>query len=508
MKTGKWTRSTFAALSLMMAFTVGCKGFWDPPAGSSSYTLANSGNISVAPGATTGNTSTITVTPTKSISATVNLTCSITSAPTGATSPTTCDLSPSSLTFSSSSSAQTSVLTASTTSSTTTGKYDITVTGTSGTTTQTTKLCAQVTSGTDTCTASTGGSSGVFYVLNQATKQVVGYSIASGVLKQVSGSPYTLSSAPYSIAIDPQGNFLYVGTATGIFLYTIGSGGQLTLANNFNVISQDIATTMQVDSTRTWLVEAGPNLKEVLAIRINSSTGVPTSNTEQYTLLPAATVKQLIISPDNAHVFVALGSSGTQDITFAAGNSGTPFGSTFNIPTINSSGSALSVAVDPSSRLLYIGETVALSASSNSGGFRVFDYNSLIELAGSPFASGGLSPAEILPLPYGANKGNYVYVANQFVSGSSVGLIKGFIVSSSGSTYSLSAMGTTTATGIGPVGMTQENNGNYLLVVNSGGSPDLQAFTFDSSNAGKLVSAISSATGTDPVQVSAVAAAP
>ena len=111
-----------------------------------------------------------------------------------------------------------------------------------------------------------------------------------------------------------------MGTATGIFLYNIGSNGALTLANSSNVISQDIATTMQVDSTGSWLVEAGPNLAELLAIHINSSTGVPTSTIEQNTLLPAATVQQLTISPDNAHVFVALGSAGTEDVTFAAGN--------------------------------------------------------------------------------------------------------------------------------------------------------------------------------------------
>jgi 3-carboxy-cis,cis-muconate lactonizing enzyme. len=345
-------------------------------------------------------------------------------------------------------------------------------------------------------------------VLNQSTKEIAGYTIASGTLGKVSGSPDTLSSAPLSIAIAPNGKFLYVGTATGIFLYTIGSGGQLTLANSSNVISQDIATTMQVDATGNWLVEAGPNLKEVLAIRINSSTGVPNSTTEQNTLLPAATVKQLTISPDNSHVFVALGNSGTEDITFAAGSSGSPFGSTANIPTISSSGNALSVAVDPKSRLLYIGETVAFSGTKNTGGMRVLDYNTLAEISGSPFATGGVSPQVILPLPYGTNKGDYIYVANYAVSGSPTGLISGFIVNASGSSYSLSAMSNTIAAGVTPVGMAQESTGNYLLVVNSGGSPDLQAFTFDSSTAGKLNQALTSSTGTDPVQASAIAAAP
>jgi len=507
MKSGTWKRVVAAAAPLILGFVTGCSGFWDAPSTTNnSYTLSNSGNISVTPGGTSGNTSTITVTPANSFTGTVSLSCAVTSSPTGATSPATCSLAPTSVSISTAA-AQTSILTAATTSTTTTGTYNITVTGTSGTLSQTTTLCAEVSTTSGTCTATSGSGSGNFYVLNQNAKQIVGYSIASAALSRISGSPYTLSAAPYSIAIAPNGQFLYVGTAAGIFLYTIQTSGQLMLANNLNAISQDIATTMQVDPSGQWLLEAGPNLKELLAIPINTNTGVPLSTTEQFTLLPAATVQQLTVSPDNAHVFVALGSSGTQDITFAAGQS-TPFGSTFNIPTVNPSGAALSVAVDPSSRLLYIGETAAVSGSSNTGGLRVLDYNSLVELASSPFATSGLSPVDILPLPYGTNKGNYVYVANRTVSGSSTGLIQGFFIATSGSTFSVTAMGSNAAAGIAPVGMVQESKGNYLLVINSGGSPDLQGFTFDSTTAGKLDAGITSATGTDPVQASGIAAAP
>lgn len=507
------SRYSFLALIVappMLAFVAGCSGFWDPPTTSSSsdYTLSSSGNISVKPGATSGNTATITVTPSSSFTGTVSLTCSVTSSPSGATSPATCSLAPTSVSISGSA-PQTSTLTATTTSSTTTGTYNISVTGASGSSSQTTTLCAEVSTTGGTCTAPNGNGSGSgnFYVLNQATKQIAAYTISSGSLARISGSPYTLSSAPYSIAISPTGGFLYVGTATGIFLYNVGSTGQLTLANNNNVISQDIATTMQIDSTGQWLVEAGPNLKEVLAIRINPSNGAPLSGTEQFTLLPAATIQQLTISPDNAHVFVALGASGTQDITFAAGQAN-PFGSTFNIPTISNAGAALSVAVDPSNRLIYIGETAALSTSGNTGGVRVLDYNSLVEIPGSPFASGGLSPIEILPLPYGLNKGNYIYVANRNVSGSATGLIQGFTVTSANGTLSFAAMNNSAAGGTNPVGIAQESQANYLLVVNSGGNPDLQAFTFDPTTSGKLKPAFSSATGTDPVFVSAIAAAP
>jgi len=500
MNIGKWARLMLAAAPLL----AGCKGFWDPPSASNSYTLSNSGNMTFSPGATNGNTATITVTPANSFTGTVALTCAVTTAPTGATSPATCSLAPASITISSTA-AQTSTLTAATTSATTTGSYDFTVTGTSGSVSQTTSLCAAVTSSSGTCTASTGSGSGVFYVLNQGTKQIVVYNITAGKLVQV-GTPSTLSSAPFSIAIAPNGGFLYVGTATGIFLYNIGTGGALTLANGSNVISQDVANTMQVDSTGSWLLEAGPNLAELLAIPINTATGVPTSTIEQNTLLPAATVNQLTISPDNTHVFVADGSNGTQDVVFAAGNP-TPFGTSVNIPLINSSGAAVSVAVDPNNRMFYVGETAAISGS-NSGGLRAINYSTLVEVTGSPFATGGIAPYAIAPTRYGSVAGNFVYIANRTVSGSSIGTVAGYSVTGSGTTFSLAPLSSTVQAGVTPIGLTEESTGTYLLVVSSGGGPDLAAFSFDSTTAGKLNSALTSVTGTDPVQASAIAAAP
>jgi hypothetical protein len=71
--------------------------------------------VSVAPGATTGNTSTITVTPVSGFTGTVNLSCVI--SPTAASDPATCSLSPASVTISDTS-AQTSTLTVSTTAAT------------------------------------------------------------------------------------------------------------------------------------------------------------------------------------------------------------------------------------------------------------------------------------------------------------------------------------------------------------------------------------------------------
>ncbi len=368
---------------------------------------------------------------------------------------------------------------------------------------------------TTTTTTPTTLSSGVFYVLNQTTKQIAAYTISSGTLENVTGSPYALSAAPTSIAVAPGGEFLYVGTVNGIYLYTIGSGGTLTLGNSGGPISTDIPGAMLVNGS--WLVDAFSNASNSVqldAIPINSSTGAYTGSGGappfQTFSIASASVHQMVLSPDGANLFVALGLGGTTVVPFTSGNSNPLGGTAKTITPANSGGSALSVAVDPSStpRLFYVGETLANTAG-NSGGLRVFNYSSLssgtlTQATGSPIASGGLAPSAILPIA----GGDYVYVANG-QGDNSDGNVAWFPITASGTTYTV-ATGSTIAAGIQPVGLAEDSDDNFVLAVaagnsTSGGNPDLEAYTMSS---GALTSAITSSTGTDPVGALAVAALP
>jgi 6-phosphogluconolactonase (cycloisomerase 2 family) len=355
-------------------------------------------------------------------------------------------------------------------------------------------------------TTPTTASSGNFYVLNVQTNEIAGFYVNAGSLSSLSGSPYALPATPFSMTVAPNNNFLYVGTYNGIYVYTIGTNGSLTLGNSGNPISSDPATSMQVDKTNSWLLDVASGLPYVNAIPISSSTGLATSATERQSVLPVTTVQQLVISPDDTYVFVAMGTGGTAAIPFAPGNTN-PLGSAGNIAVKNSGGSALSVAVDPlqsgqtTPRLFYIGETAATSGS-NTGGLRAFNFSTLKEISGSPYASGGLAPYSILPI----STGDYVYVANRQVSGSSTGVIGGFAVTNSNSAYSLTALGSTFTAGTNPESLAEDNSGTFVFVVNFGGNPDLRGFTFDSTNPGYLDSVLTSATGTDPVQATVVSA--
>ncbi len=512
MRIGRRARVSLAAAApavvcLFAGLLSGCANFWQAPGGNTSFTLTNSGAISVTPGATTGNAATITVTPANSFTGAVALTCAITTSPSGAANPTTCSLSPTSVTISSTT-AQTSTLTATTISSTTAGSYQITVTGVSGSASETTAVCVEVGSASGSCNGTTA-TSGDFYILNAGTTpQIVGESVVSGKLTAISGSPWTVQSTPYSMAIAPNGKFLCVSTTSGVFAYPLSSGALGTAVQ----VTQDQAYAIQVDTSSSWLVEAIPGTGGVTfaAVPINSTTGAyiagNTVPSIGFTVANAAVQpNRMVISGDDSRVFLPLGAGGTIVVPF---NATSPFpagtGAT-TVPIVNSSGSALSVAIDPgkSPGLFYIGESLANSGGS-SGGLRAFTYGSLsssnlVPATGSPISSGGLAPNFILPVA----AGGYVYVANG-AGLISAGNITGIAVAESGSTYSLSA-GSTVSAGVQPLGLAEESSSNFLLTVGSLGSPYFDAYTFDATTTGQLDSKITSTTAAGSI---AIVAAP
>ena len=352
--------------------------------------------------------------------------------------------------------------------------------------------------------------SGDFYVLNAATNEVVGLYVKAGTLTAL-GNPYTLAAAPIAITVAPNNAFLYVSTVGGIYVYTVDSStGLLTLGNSGQPISQDPATSMQVDSTNSWLVEGVTGSANLFAVHVNASNGLPQSTQEQTAVLPNSTVRQVAISPDNTVLLAAMGTGGTAIIPFSAGNSN-PFGSVTSIGTKTSVGGALSVAFDPipsggtAPRLFYVGETAAVGTTStdaNTGGLRAFDYSTKKEITGSPFRIGGLSPYSILPF----SDGKFVYVVNWKTASGDTGVIAGFSISNTNSTLALTALGSTFNAGTHPQMLAEDSTKQFVFAVNFGGNPDLLGYTIDATNAGYLDQVTSNSTGTDPVQASAIAA--
>ena len=493
------------AAAPLVAGLAGCGDFWQAPS-SGSYSLSNSGSITM--GQDTTGTSTITVTPSSSLSETVTLTCAVT-APSGASSATTCGLSSSSLTFSSSSTAQTSTLTATTLSGTTLGDYTITVTGTSGSVTETTSVCVDVTNSTTNNCSSASGTSGVFYILGSSS--LAGYTVKSGALSLISGSSYTVT-LPSAMAVDPSGSYLWVASSAGITPYKISSTGSLTQGSPIPAFNDPEANALQVDPSGRWLLDA--SLSGILyAYPITNSGTQDTSRSIQsdIQLANAGSVEPggMAISPSgstNPIVAVALGATyGTQVFPFVSG-SGAPIGNPYPKTLVPygpvGTATAKSVAIDPSNGFLYVGETDAFpgSTTGNSGALRVFKINSgsvneISYAASVPYASGGSTPRAIL-----AASNGYVYVANW--QGTSAGIVTAFLLSAS--TPSLTLQSSTVATGDAPDGIAEDSTGDFVMVVNSQGNPDFNAFTFDATTTGQLDTSATGSTGTGPFAIVAV----
>ena len=139
------------------------------PTGAFTPTFALSAtSITVGPGETTANTSTITVAPSDGFTGTVSFTCAVTSTPANATSPVTCPSTITSATVTGSAEATTTIAVGST-STTTQGAYVITVTGTSGTIIQTTPVTVTV---APTYTVSASSPSGSISPGNTATSTI------------------------------------------------------------------------------------------------------------------------------------------------------------------------------------------------------------------------------------------------------------------------------------------------------------------------------------------------
>src|ERR1700678_196901 len=262
------------------------------------------------------------------------------------------------------------------------------------------------------------GTSTFVYVTNLGGT-LAEYSLTSGVLAQLSGSPITLPLAPYSVVVAPNNAFVYIGTGTGVFLYTRNSDGTLTEGNGDNVAyvnasnSSLIAQSMVIDSTSSWLLIAYRNSTVLDAVQLTPATGLPTGAVFSINSSFSTASPQLAISPANNQVFVALGTGGTEGLSFNPSSTTAPLGpwpsSGVSIKLLTSDGGVADtgVAIDPTSTYLYIAEqnnnsaataiagTVRLIATANLG-------------ADLDDETTGVGPSAVLP----DRRGPYAYDTN------------------------------------------------------------------------------------------------
>jgi 6-phosphogluconolactonase len=349
------------------------------------------------------------------------------------------------------------------------------------------------------------GTSSFVYVTNLGGT-LAEYSLSNGVLTPLSGSPVTLPLAPYSVVVAPNNVFVYIGTGTGVFLYTINSDGTLTEGNGSNVAyvnpsnSSLIAQSMVIDSTSSWLLIAYRNSSVVDAVQLTPATGLPTGAVFSINSTPPATPSpQLAISPANNQVFIALGATGTEALGFTPTGATIPFGpwpsSGVNIAPAIANAFATGVAVDPTSKYLLIAEANTNSTGDDlAGTIRIESTGNLgKDLDSEPT---GIGPTAVLADLTGA----YVYVTNGLDN-----TISGFTLDAT--TQKLVTLGDAFPTEKSPVALVEDRSKTYMMTVGNLANPNLWLYTFDGTSAGSLdVGSTKSTAGVNPSDANGIAA--
>jgi 6-phosphogluconolactonase len=342
-----------------------------------------------------------------------------------------------------------------------------------------------------------GGTTGNFvYVANQGASSIGGFSIGTGALTAVKNSPLAAGYKPVSMVVTPSKALLYVGAATGIFVYFINSDGSLTTPSTGSQPAGVFAAAMVVSPDGQWLIVLDGTTQQLDIFKITASTGALTSVSNPATYSIQSGVWQpsdIRISSDGTLIFAALGTAG--DVVFTFNTTTGVATSSQGLPTGNTATGDYGLAVSAKTTYLYI------ARSGTNGGVAVYSIGSgglLTPVTGTPFAAGSGTFSVTLD-----TTGTYVYAANR-----TDGTISGYTIVPGTTTAGLALTqlsGSPYTSGAGVQALGVDSTGKYLLAVAVNGGPDLTMYSFDVPVPGKLDPATSVATGVAPAGAVALA---
>jgi 6-phosphogluconolactonase (cycloisomerase 2 family) len=298
------------------------------------------------------------------------------------------------------------------------------------------------------------------------------------------------------MVVTPNNTLLYVGSATGIFVYFINSDGSLKTPSTGSQPAGVFAPALAVSPDGQWLIALDGTTQQIDIFQINASTGALTSVQKPATYSITSGTWQpsdVRVSPDGTLIFAALGTAGDVVFTFNT-TTGVATGP-LTLSTGNAATGDYGLAVSPKTTYLYI------ARSGTNGGVAVFSIGSggsLTSVTGSPFAAGSGTFSVALD-----STGTYVYAANR-----TDGTISGYTIVPGTTTAALSLTQLsgspyTSGTTVQSIGIDATNK--YLLAAAVGGAPDLTMYSFDVAVPGKLDPATSVATGVSPAGAVALA---
>ena len=325
------------------------------------------------------------------------------------------------------------------------------------------------------------GTSSFVYVTNVSSTgsggTLTAYSLTSGVLAALSGSPITL---PADADIDSgcaEQRFLVCGNTTGCIcvhhqLRWNPDRGQ----QQHDCVPRAVAADQHGGGFDQFVADhCEQRSTELDALPLDTTTGIPTTPTPASITLSATTPVQLAMAPANNNIFVAHGRRRHRCTQLYADQRQQSSGKAGRASTRKVGSAANTVAVDTTSAYLFIGESNATSS------LRLIAITNLaMDVADYAVGNG---PVSILP----EASGSYVYVAN-----STDGTISGFAFSAG----ALSALtGSPFATEKLPVGLVEDSSKTYLMDAGFGANPNLWMYSLDATSLGALDVKTTTSTG-------------
>jgi 6-phosphogluconolactonase len=317
-------------------------------------------------------------------------------------------------------------------------------------------------------TANAAGTGGVSALVSNA---------GTGVLTQISGSPYPAGGSPRAIRINPAGTFLFIAnTISGdISVFRINTtSGSLTEVANSPFPAESGVNALAIDATGTYLYAVSGSSGNLWEYSIDGAGALQNLGNSPVLIAPALTGSGAVaIDPSGNFLYTASGDSSSTNVYAFTRNTGTGEVTSGASYPIGHSGN--SMTTDPAGKFLIV---VSTGTSTSFGEIAVFLINgttgALAVAAGSPNQTGP-DPSSVVVDP----SGKFIYVANTAdatISAFTLNATTGALTLVGGSPFPSGGNGTTN----GPLGLAIDPAGKYLYVANA--SNDISVFTLNASN--------------------------
>lgn len=327
-----------------------------------------------------------------------------------------------------------------------------------------------------------GGTSATNYafVANTGSNTVTGLGISStGALATLSGSPISLNTTPTALTVSRSNNFVWVGTVSQIFGYSIASDGTLTALNSGNAVANAFCVDMQTSPDGKWLMVLDGSGNGIDLFAINSDGTLSPSTGAPFQASGTVVPKQLRIASSGGFVVAAMGTAGELVFAFNTTTGAFTYLAQTTPPSLTSDNG---IAIDSTGTYLYE------ARSGNGAGLVVSTIASngaLTPTTSTVYATGTQPYAVALD-----NTGKYVYVANR-----TDGTITGYTIGTGAALSQIS--GSPFSSGVAVTSLGADSTSKWLLAAAYSGSPDLSLYGFDATNLGRLYSVSSASTGTN-----------